>query len=116
MTRSCLHCALMHALEAESAALTAGGFSVTVPRVAPVWLPGSGMLLYRGLRRLLQAVRVEPEPGPVKIAIVDLVGKSHVEVMLTVRRRRAPLVLHCAFPRYAPGTLDRGFAETDPYC
>lgn len=109
MTRSCLHCALARALKSE--ALAAGGLAVTFTRSDPVWLPTSGTRLYRGVRRLLQAARAASTGPSVKLAVVDLPGKSHVEVIATVTTAGGTRVLGCAFPRHASGTLAGGFAE-----
>jgi hypothetical protein len=111
MDRSCLHCALARALSAETDAFAAHGVSVSFTRSEPVWLPSSGMRLYRGVRRLLRQARAETEAREVKLAVIDLAGKSHVEVTATVTAGRGARVLACAFPRHVPGSLSRGFAE-----
>jgi hypothetical protein len=109
--RSCLHCALARAVRAESGAFAGRGLVLTFARSEPVWLPGSGMQLYRGVRRLLQEARTAAVGGGVKLSVVDLPGKSHVEVTATVATDRGSRVLACAFARHARGTLSRGFAE-----
>ncbi len=80
-------------------------------RSEPVWLPASGTTCYRGVRRLLRAARAAADGGAVKIAVVDLPGKSHVEVTATVAVGRGSRVLSCAFARHVQGTLARGFTE-----
>jgi hypothetical protein len=71
------------------------------------------MRLYRAVRRLLQAARAAAQGRDVKLAVIDLPGKSHVEVTATVLvGRGGSRVLGCSFPRHARGTLARGFAET----
>jgi hypothetical protein len=112
MERSCLHCALARALRAESEAYRATGLTLSFTRSDPVWLPAPGMRLYRAVRRLLQMARVRADGGGVKLAVVDLPGKSHVEVTATVPVGRGTRVLALSLPRHAPGTLARGFAET----
>ena len=113
MQRSCLHCALARAIRAESSAFAGRGLALNFARSEPVWLPSTGMRLYRGVRRLLQAARTAADGTDVKLAVVDLPGKSHVEVTVTVPvGRSGSRVLRCAFPRHARGTLGRGFAET----
>jgi len=109
--RSCLHCALARALRAEGPAFAAGRLSVTFARSEPVWLPVSGTRLYRGVRRVLADARTHAVRSPVKLAVIDLPGKSEVEVTATALGRVGARVFRCAFPRYLPGTLVRGFAE-----
>jgi hypothetical protein len=109
--RSCLHCALARALHAESGAFVSRGLAISFARSEPVWLPRSGMRLYRGIRRLLRDARAAAEGNTVKLSVVDLPGKSHVEVTVTVATGRGSRVLSCAFARHAHGTLSRGFSE-----
>ncbi len=111
MDRSCLHCALARALSAETDNFATQGVAVSFTRSEPVWLPSSGMRLYRDVRRLLRQARAEAQAREVKLAVVDLSGKSHVEVTATVTSGRGARVLACAFPRHVPGSLSRGFAE-----
>jgi hypothetical protein len=115
MSRSCLHCALARALRAESTAFAARGLALSFTRSDPVWLPAAGGRLYRGIRRLLRDARERADAGTVKLVVVDLPGKSHVEVTATVRRGRGAVVLACAFPRHRPGTLAAGFVEGLPF-
>jgi hypothetical protein len=111
MNRTCLHCALARALRSEAGALAAGGLSITFTRSDPVWLPVPGIRIYRGVRRLLQAA-LGASTGPgMKLAVVDLPGKSHVEVIATVTTAGGTRVLSRAFPRYVASTLAGGFAE-----
>jgi hypothetical protein len=110
--RSCLHCARARALRAEADALGGRGLAVSIGRSEAVWLPLPGMRIYRVLRRLLRDARDAAERGPLKLAVIDLPGKTHVEVTACVRRGRGVRVLGAAFARHAPGTLARGFAES----
>ena len=110
-SRTCLHCALARALRAEIPAFSAVGLDIRLSRSEPVFLPVSGTTLYRGLRRLLATARTAAERSPVKLAVLDLVGKSHVEVTATVLRGQTSRVLSCAFPCSDPSTLAAGFAE-----
>jgi hypothetical protein len=109
--RTCLHCALARALRAESATLTARGLALHFERTEPVWLPVSGMRLYRGVRSLLRQAAAHGEPGMVKLVVLALTGKSHVEVTATVPVPSGARVFAIAFPRFVPATLARGFAE-----
>jgi hypothetical protein len=109
--RTCLHCALARALRAESDALAAAGLAWTLGRSEPVWLPIAGQRLYRAIRRLLRAARLQAERSPVKLAVVDLVGKPDVEVSAAVPVGRDARVLRVAFPRHVAATLPGGFAE-----
>jgi hypothetical protein len=109
--RTCLHCALARAVRAETAALEARGLAVHFERTEAVWLPVSGVRLYRGVRRLLRQAAAQAEPGIFKLVVLTLTGKSHVEVTATVPVRSGTRVFSAAFPRYVPGTLARGFAE-----
>lgn len=113
--QSCLHCALARALKRESSALAERGVTVSMGRSEPVWLPLPGSRIYRALRRLLATARVHAEGPSLKLTVIDLVGKSHVEVTATVPFGRGSRVLGTAFPRHVPGTLGGGFAEAlDP--
>jgi hypothetical protein len=103
-TRTCLHCALARAVRAE-----ADGLAVTLRRSEPVLLPLPGQRIYRALRRLLRAARAAGD-GEVRLAVVDLPGTSHVDVMAVVPSPRVR-VLHCELPRHVDGTLSGGFAE-----
>jgi hypothetical protein len=109
--RSCLHCALARALGDESTALAAAGLTVTLGRSDPVWLPVRGAVLYRGLRRLLRAAQAGATRGTLRLAVVDLTGKSHVEVTAAVPSGRGTRVLSHAFPRFDQSLLGHGFAE-----
>jgi hypothetical protein len=109
VSRTCLHCALARALRAEVLA-PGGPLRVQLGRSDPVWLPIEGRTLYRAIRALLREARTEAED--VKLAVVDLAGKSHVEVTAVVRRTDGrSQVLGRAFPRFDPRMLARGFAE-----
>jgi len=106
--RTCLHCALARALRAET--LAPGSLRVHLGRSDPVWVPVPGQRVYRAIRALLREAGREADD--VKLAVVDLVGKSHVEVTAVARRPDgSSRVFVRAFPRFAPGTLARGFAE-----
>jgi len=109
--QSCLHCALARAIRRESGALAARGLAVTLGRAEPVWLPSTGARLYRALRRLLREAGSQAQGPSLKLTVIDLTGKSHVEVTATIPVGRGSRVLACAFPRHAPGSLGGGFAE-----
>ena len=109
--RVCLHCALARLVRTEAAAFAERGIQLTVRLCDPAWVPGSGVQVYRALRRLVQDARAQAGDEPVKLAILNGVGKSHVEVTATVRTRDGARILSCAFPRYSAGTLAGGFAE-----
>src|SRR5689334_23709972 len=107
-TQSCLHCALARALKRESSDLAASGLTVSMGKSEAVWLPLPGARLYRALRRLLHDARLAAEGASLKLTVIDLLGKSHVEVTATVPVGRGARVLGTAFPRHVPGTLGRG--------
>jgi hypothetical protein len=111
VTRTCLHCALARALRAESARFAARGLALVFTRSDPVWLPVSGARVYRSIRRLLDEAHARAGSGAVKLAVLDLSGKSHVEVTATVPTPRGVVVLVRAFSRHAPGVLAAGFTE-----
>ena len=111
MSQSCLHCALARAIRRESGPLAERGLAVSISRAEPVWLPSPGARLYRALRRLLRDAGSQAEGASVKLTVIGLLGKSHVEVTATIPVGRGSRVLACAFPRHAPGSLGRGFAE-----
>ena len=112
MNRACLHCALARALSAESPGLKSLGLDVKLGLSEPVFLPLPGARLYRRLRRLLRDAMAEAAPpGPVKLAVLNLPGKSHVEVTAAFPCTRGARVLSCAFPQHDPAALPAGFAE-----
>jgi hypothetical protein len=47
----------------------------------------------------------------VRLNVVDLPGKAHVEVTAAVLAGAHAAVFACAFPRFVAATLPRGFAE-----
>lgn len=112
-SQTCLHCALGRALKHESPTLAAHGLTVSLGRTEPVWLPLPGGRLYRALRRLLRDAVGRSEGPSLKLTVIDLPGKSHVEVTATVLVGSGSRVLGTAFPRHVPGTLGGGFAEAD---
>ena len=107
--QSCLHCVIVRVLRVESEHLAARGVEVTLRRSEPVWLPRSGASVYRRLRRFLASALEVAATGSIKLSVIDLPGKSHVEVTATLVSAAGPRVLASAFPRHAPGTLARGF-------
>jgi len=111
VTRHCLHCALARALRAEADTLLAHGLAVALGRSEPVWLPVPGMTLYRHLRRLLRDAEALGERGTLRLAVVDLPGKPHVEVLAVVRRAGHGVVLGRTFPRQLAAPLAGGFLE-----
>jgi len=117
VTRTCVHCVLGRALRAESAASSGEEFLVTLRSSEPTWVPVSGAALYRELRGLLRDARDATRHGIVKLAVLDLPGKSHVEVTAVVRSPgRKARVLSRAFPRQALELLGGGFAEQLASC
>ena len=110
--RTCLHCALLRALRAESPALERQGIDVVVGRSDAVWLPVSGTRIYRGIRRLLHEATSSAAGRRVRITVVDLVGKPHVDVMATVLDPSRARVFRVGFARVVGGRLPSGFAET----
>jgi hypothetical protein len=111
VTRSCLHCVLNRVLAAEADAFSAGGLEVTRGREEASWLPDRGGIVYRRLKRLFRAVRVEAAPGPVRITTLDAVGRSHVEVLATFASGSGWRTLSCLLPRYVLAALWHGYAE-----
>ena len=111
MNRTCLHCALARALRAEAGAIADRGLAITFTRSDPVWIPVSGVRIYRDVRRLLQRALAASVGKSMKLGVVDLKGKSHVEVIATVMTAQGTRVLGCAFPRHVASTLAGGFVE-----
>ena len=111
MSRICLHCVLARVLRAELAHLTERGLQVKVGPSAAVFLPGSGTSVYRRLRSLLREAAVAATGDRIKLAVLDLPGKSHVEVTATFASAVGARVLSRAFPLHDPATLAHGFAE-----
>jgi len=110
--RTCLHCALLRALRAETPALERRGVTVVFGRSDAVWLPMPGTRIYRGIRRLLRDATTAVTDCRVRLAVVDLVGKPHVDVMATVLEPSRARVFRVAFARVIDGRLAAGFAET----
>jgi len=117
VTRTCLHCALGRALRAESVAFPDGELVLTLRCSEATWLPIEGGRLYRELRGLLREARETARRGLVKLAVLDLPGKSHVEVTAVVRSPgQKARVLSRAFPRQTLDLLGAGFAEQLASC
>lgn len=111
--RTCLHCALVRALRAEAPGLERRGIAIVVGRSDAVWLPVSGTRIYRGIRRLLrEATAVPARDCRVRLAVVDLAGKPHVDVMATVLEPSRARVFRVGFARVVDGRLPGGFVET----
>jgi hypothetical protein len=98
-------------VRAEAGTLRQHGLEVVLGASRPVLLPHAGRELYRGLRALLAEAADGTEGGRLKLAVVDLPGKSHVEVMAIVAGRQGARVHSRAFPRCVRGSLGLGFAE-----
>jgi hypothetical protein len=109
MTRICLHCVLTRALKAE--VQTLAGLEVKLGPSAAVFLPGSGAMVYRRLRSLLREAAADVRGDRLKLSVLDLPGKSHVEVTATFATAIGARVLSRTFPLHDPATLARGFAE-----
>lgn len=109
--RSCLHCALARALGDEADELLRRNVVITFGRSEPVWLPIPGSRIYRTLRRLLQRAAAVGEGHTVRLNIIDLTGKPHVEVTAAAIVGAHADVFACAFPRFVAATLPRGFGE-----
>ncbi|TMA38998.1 MAG: hypothetical protein E6J75_10575 [Deltaproteobacteria bacterium] len=116
MTRTCLHCVLGRAMRAESAASRDGELALALRCSEPTWLPLEGGRLYRELRGFLREAREAARRGLVKLAVLDLPGKSHVEVTAVVRPPGGKArVLSRSFPRQTLEALGSGFAEQLAY-
>jgi len=111
MTRVCLHCVLDRALRAEHDAFAARRLDPRLGRMEAVFLPVPAAEVYRGVRDLLRRARALADRSPVKLSVLALVGKSHVELTATVLRGAGSRVLSCAFPTSDVATLGGGFAE-----
>ena len=116
VTRICLHCVLGRAMRAESAASRDGELALALRCSEPTWLPLEGGRLYRELRGFLREAREAARRGLVKLAVLDLPGKSHVEVTAVVRPPGGKArVLSRSFPRQTLEALGSGFAEQLAY-
>ena len=111
MARICLHCVLARALRAEGRTLTERGLEVKLGPSAAVFLPGSGAMVYRRVRSLLREAAAQARGARLKLSVLDLPGKSHVEVTVTFATVVGAQVLSRSFPLHDPATLARGFAE-----
>lgn len=109
--RACLHCALARALGDEADELLRRRVVVTFGRSEAVWLPVPGSRIYRMLRRLLRRAAAMGEDTTVRLNVIDLPGKAHVEVTAAVLAGAHAAVFGTAFPRFVAATLPRGFAE-----
>jgi hypothetical protein len=111
MRRSCLHCALARALRDETDELLRRGVVVTIGRSEAVWLPIPGSRIYRGLRRLLRRAVAVGEGHTVRLNIIDLAGKAHVEVTAAALAGPRAAVFSSAFPHFVAAALASGFGE-----
>jgi hypothetical protein len=109
--RTCLHCALARALGDEADTLLRRGVVVTFARSEPVWLPIPGSRIYRRLRHLLRRAASIGEGHTVRLNVIDLAGKAHVEVTAAALAGAHATVFTCAFPRFVGATLPLGFDE-----
>jgi hypothetical protein len=109
--RACLHCALARALGDEADELVRRRVVVTWGRSEAVWLPVPGSRIYRSLRQLLRRAAAVSEGHTVRLAVIDLPGKAHVEVTAAALAGAHAVVFGSAFPRFVAATLPRGFAE-----
>jgi hypothetical protein len=109
MARICLHCVLARALKAE--VHTLAGLEVKVGPSAAVFLPGSGATIYRQVRSLLREAAALAKGDRLKLSVLDLPGKSHVEMTATFATAVGARVLSRTFPLHDPTMLARGFAE-----
>src|SRR2546430_7852753 len=109
--QSGLHCALARAIRRESGGLAARGLAVNLGRAEAVWLPSPGARLYRALRRLLREAGSQAEGSSLKLTVIDLTGKSHVEVTATIAVGRGSPLASSAFPRHPAGSLGAGVAD-----
>jgi hypothetical protein len=84
---------------------------VRIGRSDPLWLPLTGGQVYRKIRKLLREARAQAADS-LKLAVLDLPGKSHVEVVATFARRgERTRSLSVMLPRYEAARLAGGFAE-----
>jgi hypothetical protein len=111
VSRICLHCVLARALRAEAPTLAERGLEVKLGPSEAVFLPGSGQKAYRRLRSLLREAAAQTNGDRLKLTVLDLPGKSHVEVTATFATAFGARVLSRAFPLQDPAMLARGFAE-----
>jgi len=111
VTRTCLHCVLARVLGAEDDRLRARGLEARLGVADAVFLPAAGRAVYRALRGLLRAAIGDARGPRIRLALVNLPGKSHVEVTAAFAVARGTRVLSCAFPRHDPRALAGGFAE-----
>ncbi len=108
MMRTCLHCVLVRVLIAEGDALHARGLEVRLGPSEGVFLPGSARATYRTVRGLLRTAMAQAAGPHIRLALLTLAGKSHVEVTAAFAAPRGMRVLSCAFPRYDPAALVGG--------
>lgn len=85
--------------------------TVTVSRSEAVWLPIAGGRIYRGIRRLLRRAAAVSQGHRIRLAVVDLCGKPHVEVTAAALLPERARVFSVAFPRVLTEPLARGFTE-----
>lgn len=111
LQRSCLHCALARALSTEADAYAGRGLELRLSRSEPVWLPVRGATIYRGIVALLRRARDEAAGSPVRLAVLALPGKTHVEVTAVVTADRGHRVFACSFPQFVAARLSGGFSE-----
>lgn len=106
--RTCLHCVVVRTLVAENDVLRARGLEVRLGPSEGVFLPGSGRTIYRSVRALLRTAMAQSTGPHIRLALLALAGKSHVEVTAAFAVERGVRVLSCAFPRHDPTALAGG--------
>jgi hypothetical protein len=95
--------------------LAAREIAVTLSVAQPVWLPATGASLYRRTRKVLRDGLLHAGRGRVKLAVVDLPGKSRIELMATIRCGQDRHLTLASFDRQLTDPLAAGFAEcADP--
>lgn len=109
--RTCVHCVIARALRSEVPKFEAVALTLRLGRLDPVWVPQPACAVYRAVRALLAEARAQAARSPVKLTLVDMAGKSHLELIVSLRTSSRAQVLTRAFPRHAAGTLERGFEE-----
>ena len=103
--RSCLHCVVARVMEAEGAELPIRASGCP----GPLWLPVSGVRLYRDLEQLLALASAEGDRPVVRLVVSA--QTSHVDVTAVVPGARDSRAVTCRLPRHAAGSLEGGFTE-----
>jgi hypothetical protein len=107
--RSCFHCVLGRVLTRHRA--SGSRIRVSAGISGPLWLPVRGMRLYRAISKFIAQLVVAAGDREIRVAVVNPLGRSHIELLGCLSMGRHGTVFACRFPRHVEAMLVRGFFE-----